>query len=155
MNFICRIIAAATGTIAIALCASGAFAALGAKQESVAHDRQILSASRHTTKNIGNYNVEEMTIGATTVREYLSSDGTVFAVAWNGYTHPDLSQLLGTYAGEYAKAEKTTARVQGRRWRRIVTDSLVVEHRGHMRDLHGRAYLPALVPGSVRVDEIR
>jgi hypothetical protein len=32
---------------------------------------------------------------------------------------------------------------------------VVVERWGHMRDLHGRAYLPALLPDGVTVDDLQ
>ena len=40
----------------------------------------------------------------TTVNEYLSANGTVFAVSWRGPRPPDLSQLLGPYFAEYQTA---------------------------------------------------
>jgi hypothetical protein len=37
----------------------------------------------------------------TSVREYADAGGTVFAVAWDGPTKPDLNQLPGQYFAEY------------------------------------------------------
>jgi len=89
------------------------------------------------------------------VREYLSPSGQVFAVAWDGLTHPDLAVLLGTYADEYRAASRETPRVRGQRNRRVEAPHVVVEMWGHMRHLQGRAYAPSLVPPGVDLDEIK
>ena len=44
----------------------------------------------------------------TTVREYVSSNGTVFAVAWQGPWLPDLRQMLGPYFDDYQRALQST-----------------------------------------------
>jgi len=90
-----------------------------------------------------------------TVREYISASGVVFGVAWNGLIHPDLTQLLGSYAGEYQEVLQQTKRKAGRRSIRVTTGHIVVEKWGHIRNLQGRAYIPALIPQGVTVDEIK
>ena len=66
---------------------------------------------------------------------------------------PDLSQLLGSYFAEY----QTAAAAQRAQRQRLLlqTEHLVVETSGHMRDLRGRAYVPALLPPGVSADEIQ
>ncbi|MDR3579359.1 MAG: DUF2844 domain-containing protein [Oryzomonas sp.] len=135
--------------------ANGAHAGLGGNADTIGADRRSLSASHRATTSHGGYTVEEMAYASTFVREYISSAGIVFGVAWNGYVHPDLELLLGPYAREYTKSLRNAPRTHGRRRQHIVTDNVVVEKWGHMRDLHGRAYVPGLVPSGVSVDEIR
>lgn len=130
-------------------------AVLGGSASSVTSDRQALSAVHRATTNRGAYTVQEFQSGATTVREYVSSSGVVFAVAWNGRVHPDLTTLLGSYAGEYQAALRQTARKRGLRRQDVRSDQVVVEKWGHMRNLQGRAYAPALIPSGVTNDEIR
>jgi hypothetical protein len=137
------------------LTARPAGAALGESGYTVETDRSALSAVRDSTMARNGYSVHEFDSGATVVREYVSSSGVVFAVAWNGLTHPDLDQLLGSYAGEYHRVLQQTPRKHGRRSIQLKTDSVVVEKWGHMRNLQGRAYDPALIPAGVSVDEIR
>jgi Protein of unknown function (DUF2844) len=100
------------------------------------------------------YTVEQISIPTgVTVNEYLSPDGTVFAVSWRGPRPPDLPQLLGSYFAEFQTA---AASPQAQRGHLLVqTENLVVETSGHMRDLRGRAYLPALLPQGVSADEIQ
>src|SRR5271156_1611294 len=100
-----------------------AMATLGGSAQSVAADQQALGGTLQTpnppqlsageqalreqtpassaTSNPA-YTVEQIsTPSGVTVNEYLSPDGTVFAVSWRGPGPPDLSQLFGSYFAEY------------------------------------------------------
>jgi Protein of unknown function (DUF2844) len=135
--------------------AQRAQAALGESADSVESDRKALSAVRRAATTLDAYTIQEVKSDAATVREYVSSSGVVFAVAWNGLSHPDLTPLLGSYAGEYKKALRQTRRTPGRRHLQVKAERVVVEKWGHMRNLQGRAYDPALIPQGVSVDEIK
>ena len=89
------------------------------------------------------------------MREYVSPSGVVFGIAWSGLVPPDLTQLLGSYAPEYQEALQQTPRQKGSRHLRVETPGVIVEKWGHMRNLQGRAYAPALIPPGVSVDEIK
>jgi len=130
-------------------------AALGGTAASVTADRTALSAVHRATTTRSAYTVQEFQSNSTTVREYVSSSGVVFAVAWNGRVHPDLTTLLGSYAGEYRTALRQTPRTWGLRRQQVQSDQVVVEKWGHMRNLQGRAYSPALIPSGVTTDEIK
>lgn len=140
---------------AVLASAQPVFAALGEPVDSVARDRRALSAVWGATAVRDGYTVQEVVADSVTVREYISPAGIVFAVAWNGYAPPDLTQLLGSYAGEYDDAQKKSKRKPGRRHAQIKTDRVVVEKWGHMRNLQGRAYVEALIPQGVSIDEIK
>ena len=129
-------------------------ATLGEGADSVARDRQALSAVSKTTSSHANYTVQEVTTESATIREYLNLSGVVFAVAWNGLAHPDLNTLLGSFAGEYRAAKRQTERKRGQRRSRVQSGQVIVETWGHMRNLQGRAYLPALLPEGVSANEI-
>jgi hypothetical protein len=130
-------------------------AALGGSSDSIASDKKALKAVRSATLTSSKYTVHEFQSGGTAIREYVSSSGVVFGIAWNGLTHPDLTPLLGQYASEHKKAVKNSKRQPGRRHARIQSNNIVVEKWGHMRHLQGRAYVPALIPEEVSVDEIK
>jgi len=133
-----------------------AHATLGEKADSVEKDRKALSGVKTTEKaSRTNYKIQEITSAATTLREFLTPDGVVFAVAWNGLAHPDLSTLLGRFDQEYKNAKKQLPRKHGQSRSAVKGDHVVVETWGHMRNLQGRAYVPALVPEEVNLDEIR
>ncbi|MBF0487700.1 MAG: DUF2844 domain-containing protein [Nitrospirae bacterium] len=135
-------------------------ATIGGSVESVEADRKALSALDTTAQPVARaalgYTVAEINPEATAIREYISPDGVVFGVAWNGPVHPDLTHLLGPYNDEYINALRQTPRVHGKRHSRVKTASgLVVERWGHMRSVKGRAYVPELIPSGVSVDNIK
>ncbi|MEM4986234.1 DUF2844 domain-containing protein [Collimonas sp. H4R21] len=137
-----------------------AFAALGAaagpaagtvQADSVA--RAKASASARVTSYNG-YTVSEVVEpSGTTVREYIGADNVVFAVSWQGPSMPNLQQLLGSYADQFAAAASEPH--QGRRAVAIQSDQLVLRSGGHMRSFAGSAYVPALLPQGVTPDNIR
>ena len=129
-------------------------ATLGASVDSVESEGKAFPAVRRAAGDRNGYTVYEVNSDSTDVREYVSSSGIVFGIAWNGLIHPDLDQLLGSYVGEYQKALQQTPRKPGQRSIQLKTDRIVVEKWGHMRNLQGRAYVPALIPPGVSIDEI-
>jgi Protein of unknown function (DUF2844) len=139
---------------AVCLCASAsALAALGGDLSSIQSDQARLRASVRIMP-ARQYTVHEMqTPAGTTIRQFVSPSGTVFAVSWQG-TAPDLQQLLGDYFNEYMQAASAQP---GRRGRGIHIDTgdLVFESGGHMRFVTGRAFLRSKMPSGVRSDQIR
>lgn len=131
------------------------YAALGGSVESVESNRRILSAAPSAETVRDRYTIHEIQYDETTVREYVSPSGVVFGLAWNGYVHPDLTQLLGPYFGEYEEARQRTPRTHGRARSEVKAKGVIVQKWGHMRNLQGRAYAPELVPPGVSIDEIR
>jgi hypothetical protein len=129
-------------------------AALGEPVDSVAADRVALKAVQGETVVRSSYSVQELKSNLISLREYLTSSGVVFAITWKGLTHPDLTPLLGSFATEYAEGLRNVPHERGRRSSQIKTEHIVVEKWGHMRNLQGRAYLKALVPPGVKIDEI-
>ncbi|MBF0568706.1 MAG: DUF2844 domain-containing protein [Nitrospirae bacterium] len=133
-------------------------AAIGGSIDSVESDRKALSAPNSSVPQMvfDGYTVAEINSGASAIREYISPDGVVFAVVWNGPVHPDLTPLLGYYNDEYVNALRQTPRMHGKRHSRVKTPSgLVVERWGHMRSVRGRAYVPELIPSGAGVDDIK
>ena len=144
------------GLLAVTLgAAQPVHATLGESADSVMNDRKALSAVQAVTTTHNAYTVQEISSHSVAVREYISPSGTVFGIAWNGLTHPDLTLLLGSYADEYQKSLRQSPRKPGHRFSQIKTDRIVVEKWGYMRNLHGRAYDPSLIPSGVNVDEIK
>ena len=136
--------------------AGKAEATLGEPAESIARDGAAMAAAvPRAAVSRANYTVQEFSSNATTVREYLTPSGVVFAVAWNGLVHPDLKVLLGSYDEEYRSALCQQTRKRGQRHAQVKSDRVIVETWGHMRNLQGRAYLPAMVPEGVSLYEIR
>jgi hypothetical protein len=141
---------------ALFLWAAPSLATLGGSVDSIESDRIMLSAAQGAVTPQSGYTVYEMTSSASTLREYLSASGVVFALAWNGLVRPDLTSLLGPYAAEYRVALRNTPRRPGMRNMSVVRAAgVVVETWGHVRSMHGRAYAPDLIPQGVSLDEVR
>jgi len=142
-------------SIALLATAQRTEATLGESVDTVESDRKALMAVRGSTTVHKSYTVHEFNSNSNAVREYISPSGVVFGISWKGLTHPDLTQLLGSYAGEYQEALRQTPRQQGRRRLQVKTNRVVVEKWGHMRNLQGRAFALDLIPFEVSIDEIR
>lgn len=130
-------------------------ATLGEHADSVESDRKAASAGKRVARSGNGFTVQAFESDANEVREYISASGIVFAVVWNGVAHPDLATLLGSYVDEYRQAIRQPRGQRGQRHSQVKTDRIIVEKWGHMRDLHGRAYIPALIPNGVSLDEIK
>jgi hypothetical protein len=140
----------ALAMLALPFCAS---ATLGGNSTSTEVDRASMKATLRMLPNV-KYTVHEIrTPSGTTLREYVSSTGTVFAVAWQGPVMPDLRQALGSYFDRYTEA--AGRKHAGHRHLAIREPDFVVQSNGHMRSFSGRAYLPHLLPQGVTVEEIR
>ena len=130
-----------------------ALAELGGGEASIAADQAQMKATRRVV-GTAQYTVHEIhQDSGTVVREYVSPQGQVFGVAWQGPRLPDLRQILGAYFGDFrAAAASKHARHGGVMLRQA---GLVVHSGGHMRAFVGHAYIPQLVPAGVTTDEIQ
>jgi hypothetical protein len=129
------------------------WAALGKPVSSVADDQKRLGGEvRHSTA--AGFAVHEISAAdGTVVREYASPAGEVFGVTWQGMTRPNLVDLLGDHYAAFRDAPRPPGHRRGPL--AVRTDHLVVEMGGHMRDFHGRAYLPDRLPANVSADAVR
>lgn len=131
------------------------WAALGQSSTSVEQDRKMLNGHRQS-HSATNYSIETIVAGAMTIREFVASDGHVFAVTWKGTGTPDLPLLFGEYFEEYRDGA-IAARNQTPRARKpfhLKTARLVVERSGHSRFSWGRAFLPSALPPGVTPQDI-
>jgi hypothetical protein len=104
-----------------------------------------------------NFSVEQLTTPeGVVVSEYISQQGTVFAVTWRGPTPPDVATLLGTYFKQYRDAADAGAPSPlGVHASSVHASNVTVETAGHMGYMWGRAYLPAALPAGVSPSEIK
>lgn len=149
-----RLIAA---TLALAtVLAAPAWAALGGNADSAVADAQALRGQLRSTPMVA-YDVHQITTGAVVVNEYVSRSGQVFAVTWHGPTEPNLRQLLGSYFGRVASAAKAAHQDNPGIHRQFTVSQpdLVVQVAGRLRSFHGIAYLPALIPPGVSINQLQ
>jgi hypothetical protein len=132
-----------------------AWAVLGQYESSVSLDQQYLRSADNIQAFQG-YKVHQLTTAnGTIVREYVSPQGLVFGVAWQGHYMPNVQQLLGSYATKIQTATPAQTQVRHLRGLTVKTDDFVFVSSGHMRFWKGRAYVPSLVPSNVSVEVVR
>ena len=131
-----------------------ALATLGESESSVADVKTRLSGKARV-QSLEKFKVHEITITGVVIREYVGSDGRVFAVAWRGMRQPDLEPLLGTYTNEFRAADRQRPERRGLREPVSTKTSQIIVHRsGHMRDIRGLAYLPDRLPAGVALEDL-
>jgi len=135
-----------------------ASAVLGDTAASVLNDQARMKGTLRSVDN-HTYVMHEITASSgTVVREFVSPQGAVFGVAWEGQFQPDLVQLLGPYYQQAQQVAQQSETQQPHRRRApivIETPGLVLYETGHVRSFHGQAYIPPLVPPGVRTSDIR
>ncbi|WP_394756943.1 DUF2844 domain-containing protein [Rhodoferax sp.] len=140
---------AATATLGQSPSVSGAAAASSAvpaaKMQAV---KPVAPSSLYTLHEVQLEN-------GTSVREYATPEGIVFAVSWQGPVLPDLSALLGTYFNTF-KLEAERVRAAGRRGGPVSMEhaDLVMQSSGRMRNFFGHAYAPSLIPVGVKIKDV-
>ena len=135
-------------TIALACSLSSpTWAALGDTVASVSADATKLKATMRVATHAA-YTVHELqTPEGVTIREFVSSAGAVFAIAWQGPYKPDPRQLFGRHFEALMHAPRTADSTRTRAT--IDQPDLVLHSSGHMRAFTGIAYLPQLLPVGV------
>jgi hypothetical protein len=118
---------------------------------------QVIMQARLRSLPVGSYTMHEISAPTgTIVREYLSSEGKVFAISWRGPTIPNLRQVLGPYFDRYVEAARAAkAQHHGRGPLLVHAAGLVVQTGGHARAFSGRAYVPEMLPPGVQAREIQ
>jgi hypothetical protein len=143
----------AAAVLALGLSPRIASATLGEPEVTVQNDMAHAQASIKSSQDRTAYRVQEITLpSGTTMREFVTPGGMVFAIAWTGPIHPDLRQALGRYFEPFVSAPRE--KFADRRHVRIKQGDLVVQLGGHMRALSGRAYLASAIPSGVDIGEL-
>jgi len=133
--------------------ASPAWAVLGDNAASVDSDAQALNGQHVIVAKAG-FNLHQITMqDGSTVNEYVSPAGTVFAISWKSHFMPNLNQLLGSYLTNLQQGQRT-------QWirRRAVTiqgNDFVLTSFGRMGSFQGRAYVPSLVPANLTAEVVQ
>ena len=135
-----------------------AHAVLGGDVSTVADDQTRLRGTRHAAVIASvAMRVHEITMAdGSSIREFVTPSGVVFAVAWSTRFKPDLAALFGAHATAYADAASEALRTPGIRRRfELRRGDLVVHSTAHLNAYVGKAWLQSLVPQGVGVDALR
>ena len=130
------------------------YAGLGDQVVKVNEDKAFFKAKSLTVIQKEKFSIHEIDIPEYKIREYVNSDNKVFAVAWSGFTHPQMKQVLSSYYGEFVEVAQKQKRIHGQRFRVIKTKNLTLRISGHMRNLNGKVYLHESLPLGVSTHEI-
>ena len=130
----------------------GARAALGEDVTSVATDQVRMQAKLQVLPS-GNYAVHELRMPTgTTVREFVSDSGQVFAVSWSGGWRPNLRDIMGAHYDRFIAGTRGRRATRGPV--RIELPGMVVILGGHQRAFFGQVYLLELLPQGLRPEDI-
>ena len=132
------------------LFSSNAFCTLGEKAVSAQ-----TAGQKKLSQSNAQYSVQESVVNGTTIHEYILPSGTVFGVTWRGITHPDLTAVLGSYHSEYQKLRGEQPKTVGRAPINLKSSKVSVRMSGHMRDVHGQAYDPNLLPSGFSLQDFK
>lgn len=142
---------------ALLLAALPAQAVLGEDIASVQADQLRLQAARRASATLDGA-VQVLTLAdGSTIRQYVDSQGRVYAVAWNTRTKPRLDQLLGTHFAGYVEGARQQQRLRAGAHHHAVVEQgdLVVQASAHLNAHSGRAWLRSLLPSTTARDAIR
>jgi hypothetical protein len=130
-------------------------AALGGDVSTIQADQIHMQGTRRIIP-ANSYTVHEIQAATGTLREYISPQGIVFALAWHGPWLPDMRQILGSYFEPYSQAAGShhSARL-GRRPVMVEQPGLVIQSGGHLRSFAGKAYIPDMLPTGVSAEDIQ
>lgn len=133
------------GNAARSTAAAGSGAAVSAK---AAVASGATSATRYTVS-------QTVLDNGTTLSEYATPAGLVFALSWEGPFMPDLSSLLGSYFSAF-KTQADASRATRNIGTPVGIDagSVVVRSSGRMRSYSGYAYAPDLIPAGVTISDV-
>jgi len=149
------VVFSASALILLFMMAQPALASLGGDAASIQADQARMRATLKST-GTGTFTVHELTTPTgVVVRQYVSSAGRVFGVAWHGPFMPSLPELLGSYFRKFSSASKARRGTATRNHFVLADRHLVLESAGHMLDYSGRAYDPTLLPEGVHGYDVR
>lgn len=142
----------------LVLASTAAMATLGESATTVEADRARLQGERRVVQATATRLQTHVITQAdgSTIKEFVTPDGVVFAVAWSTRFKPRLETLLGAHATRYASAARAAMVTPGiRHGVTLSSGDLVVQASAHLNAHVGLAYLRSLVPDGVHIDELR
>ena len=147
---------ASLGAACCMACAPQAHAVLGERAETVHADQMRLQGARRLSTAL-RYQVHDIRMAdGSSVRQFASPGGQVFALVWRSHLKLQLQPLLGQYFSGYSEARLASAKGHGFARQSVLTQgALVVHESAHMGMFAGLAYVRHLVPEGVDPNALR
>lgn len=136
------------GFLLLGVMATPCWATLGASQDSISRDSAQLKGSIRVIQTPAYLVHEIRTSAGQTVREFVSPDGLVFAVSWEGPGLLDLRQILGDHYFDQYKQAMAEARPRGNTPVSLQMPGFMFQMAGTMGALRGQAYIPQITPAN-------
>lgn len=134
---------------------TAASAGLGQPEASVSTDAQQMKSEDHI-RSLQGYEVHQLTsANGPTVREFVSPQGMVFGIAWQGRSVPNMNQLLGAYVTNLQTATPAQTKIRPLRGLTVKTSNFVYSNFCRLRICTGSAYILSLVPNNVSAEVVR
>jgi hypothetical protein len=130
---------------------------LGGDATSIEADRMQMRATRQAVRNGTSGTIQEVRLtDGSSIRQFVNSQGIVYAVAWSTRIKPNFAQLLGAHATAFDAGVASAARQPGLK-RNVTVDQgdLVVISSGRPGAFVGQAWLKSQLPAGASVDAIR
>lgn len=135
-----------------------ASATLGDAEPTVSIDAQALDAQLSAlpvaSPQPDLYSIEQFNNDGFSVKEFVTKNGEVFAVAWKGIHKPDLKQILGVYYDEYVTAHSQHHKAKGRAPLQVSGPHSTFHSSGHMGAVRGHALATSLIPNGVALKDV-
>lgn len=116
-------------------------AELGGNTESIFSEQKVFNSQLSNTQQSGVVVYTHRLPSGIILQEYLSANGTIFAVTWSGPSLPNLEVLLGTYFKDYLVAIK-----ESRRAVYLNNENIIIQSSGMMGAFQGFAFLTKQAP---------
>ncbi|MBU3556236.1 DUF2844 domain-containing protein [Polynucleobacter sp. Ross1-W9] len=116
-------------------------AELGGNAASILSEQQEFNSQLSNTQQGGVVVCTQTLPSGIVIQEYLSGNGTVFAVTWSGPALPNLQILLGSYFKDYLAAIK-----EARRSIYLNNENVIIQSSGMMGAFQGFAFLSKQAP---------
>lgn len=118
-------------------------------------DPTSIKTSAKTSSLGAAYSVREIDNGIRIVKEFVDSEGVVFAISWEGLGRPDFSEIFGDYYDDFVNESKAQFKSRNRKSMNVQASRIVVTNSGHGSDMRGLAYLPAFLPSGVAPEDLK
>ncbi len=145
------------GALVLLLAATPAWAVLGGGVAEVQGEQLRLRATRAVANAFQAGAVHELRLAdGSSIRQFINTQGIVYAVAWSTRVKPDFTQLLGRYAADFDAGAAMALRTPGiKRSAFVDRGDLVVQSGGRQGAFVGKAWLKSQLPAGTHADAIR
>lgn len=115
-----------------------------------------LKISAKTSSLGATYSVRETTDDLRKLKEFVTGDGVIFAISWEGVGAPNFSEIFGKYYDDFKKERDSSLRQRkNRKALSLKTSDIVVNSFGQGAFMSGSAYVTSLFPPGLAPEDLK